>query len=192
MIIVEYLFFFSSDRQQEYDFRPSESPESNVCIASPAAKRTSQYSRPPNPFLIVVSVLGARCMIIVVSVAMLGAETIFLHAHDVHQIGRKKLLDGKMIGRAAPSGVRSLRHGNSKESTSFTIKHRRRRAAVREKSHYRSELPISRSKSTALSSGDLRSRLRMSTICLLGVREAFICHYWPTGCGVPAIASSGR
>jgi len=24
MIIVEYLFFFSSDRQQEYDFRPSE------------------------------------------------------------------------------------------------------------------------------------------------------------------------
>ena len=37
---------------------------------------------------------------------MLGAETIFLHAHDVHQIGRKELPDGKMIGRAAPLGVR--------------------------------------------------------------------------------------
>jgi len=37
---------------------------------------------------------------------MLGAETIFLHAHDVHQLERKELPDGKMIGRAAPLGVR--------------------------------------------------------------------------------------
>ena len=73
MIIVEYhLFFFSSDRQQEYGFRPSEvkylAPNQMYASLHPQQK---EHPNIPTPLTLfdVVSVSGAGCMIIVVFVA---------------------------------------------------------------------------------------------------------------------------
>jgi len=128
------------------------------------SKNNTVILKPPYPFSIVVSISVVVCMIIVVCSPIscwlvLMAQWIVCCLHMM--CTRWKIgASWRQYDRQCLAIVRSLRRGNIKESTSCAIKHRRRREAARGKSHHRSEPLISRSKSTASSSGDSRSRLR--------------------------------